>query len=125
MIRSSAGHSNDISGSSVRIPKAPVWSTVISIRWTDPFCSGWPWEFAFGSELGCFVVERSSASLGEPLVTIRSVVADSLLVLLEKPRAVHGTKLANEDGSGFLIEFGGEFHGSEMMSMGLRVDTIK
>jgi hypothetical protein len=44
--------------------------------------------------------------------------------LLEKPGVVHGTKLANEDGFGFLIEFGGECHGSEMMSMGLRKDII-
>ena len=95
------------------------------MRRTDPFRSGGSWELALGGELGCFVVERSSASLDEPLMTIRGVVADSLLVLLEKPRAVHGTKLANEDGSGFLIEFGGEFHGNEMMSMELRVDTIR
>jgi hypothetical protein len=45
--------------------------------------------------------------------------------LLEKPGAVHWAKFADEDGFGFLIEFGGECHGSEMMSIGLRSVTIR
>ncbi len=63
--------------------------------------------------------------LAEPLVAVFGVVAESFLVLLEKPGVVHWAKLTDEDGFGFLIEFGSECHGSEIMSIGLRSVTIR
>jgi hypothetical protein len=54
------------------------------------------------------------------MVTINGVVPYFLFVLLDKPGVVHGAKLADEYGFGFLIELGGECHGSETMSMGLK-----
>jgi uncharacterized protein YneR len=45
--------------------------------------------------------------------------------LLDEAGVVHGAKLADEDGLRFLIEFGGECHGSETMSMGLRANIVK
>ncbi len=113
-----------LSGFRYRISTFPEFWTLESIRRTEQFCSGRAREFAVGDELGCLLVEGSGAFLAEPMVTVSGVVAESFFVLLEKPGVVHGTKLANEDGFGFLIEFGGECHGSEMMSMGLRKDII-
>lgn len=53
------------------------------------------------------------AFLAEPLVTVSGVVPCSLFLLLDEPGVVHGAKLADEDGFGFLIELGTECHGSE------------
>lgn len=65
-------------------------------------------------------MEDSGAFLTKPLVTVSGVVAGSLLIWLDEPGLVHGAKLANEDGFGFLIVFGGECHGSETMEIGGR-----
>jgi len=69
-------------------------------------------------------VKGADAFLAEPLVSVSGVVPFSLIVLLDEPGVVHGAKLADKDGFGFLIEFGGECHGSETMSMGLRTDAF-
>ncbi len=61
----------------------------------------------------------SGAFVSEPLIAVAGIVPGSLFVLLDLPDGVHGTKLTDEDGFGFLIGFGGECHGSETMSMGL------
>ena len=47
----------------------------------------------------------------EPLLAVLSVVSDAFLVLLEEPGVVHRAELTEEDGFGFLVEFGGERHG--------------
>lgn len=52
-------------------------------------------------------MEGAGDLLAEPLMTVSAVVPGSLFVLLDDPGVVHGAKLADEDGFGFLIEFGG------------------
>jgi hypothetical protein len=99
------------------------WSW-ISIVLGERFCAGRAWDFAIGGKTRGLFVEGPGAFLAEPLVAVAGVVARSLFVLLDEPGVVHGTQLADEDGFGFLIEFGGEGHGSETMSMGLRMLTI-
>jgi len=42
------------------------------------------------------------------LVAVAGVVAISPLISLPEPGVVHGAKLADEDGFGFLVEVGGE-----------------
>lgn len=69
-------------------------------------------EFAFGGKPCGLFVEGQGTFLAQPLVAVAGVVAGSLLVLLDEPGVVHGSQLADEDGFGFLIEFGGEGHGS-------------
>jgi hypothetical protein len=96
----------------------------ISIHWSEQSRSGWAWKFASGSELGCLHVEGAGTFIAEPLMAVAGVVPGSFFVLLDEPGVVHGTKLTDEDGFGFLIELGSECHGSETMSMGLRTDTF-
>jgi len=50
-------------------------------------------------------------------MAVAGVVAGSLLILLDEPGAVHGAELGDQDGFGFLVEFGGACHGSETMSI--------
>lgn len=74
--------------------------------------------------MGCLFVQGPGILHAEPLMSVVGVVAESLFVLPEEPGEIHGAKLAEEDRFGFLIEFGCECHGSEMMSIGLSKDTI-
>ena len=95
-----------------------------SILRGEQFRASWTREFSGGGELGCLFVQDLSVFLTQPLMTVAGVVASSLLILLDKPGVVHGAKLADEDGFGFLVQFGGECHGSETMSIGFRRVTM-
>ena len=88
------------------------------------FCPDRAREFAFGSKLGRLLMQGLGVFLAELLMTVIGIVAETFLILLEEPGIVHRAKLTEEDGFGFLIQFGGECHGSEVMSIGLRSDTI-
>ena len=88
------------------------------------FCACRVWKISIGGKKGGLFMDRTGALIAEPLVTITGIVALPFFVLLDEAGVVHGTQLANEDGFGFLIEFGGECHGSDTMSMGLRMLTI-
>ena len=57
--------------------------------------------------MGSPFVEACGAFLTEPLMAVVGVVAGSFFILLDEPGVAHGAKLANEDGFGLLVEFGG------------------
>jgi predicted transposase YbfD/YdcC len=97
-----------------------VFSNLLLTVRAVEFCPDRAREFAVGRKLGRLFMQGPGALLSEPLVAVLGVVAESFFILLEKPGVVHVGKLADEDGFGFLIEFGGECHSSGMMSIGLR-----
>ena len=66
--------------------------------------------------LGCFATQ--------PMLAIIGVVASPSLKLLEKTGAIHGAKLSKKDRFGFPVQFRGECHDSEMMSIGLAAGII-
>jgi hypothetical protein len=87
---------------------------------TSNFARSGAREFAGGGELGSLFMQGPGAFLTEPLVAVAGVIADSLLILLDELGVVHGAKPADQDGFGFLVQFGGECHGSETMEIGGR-----
>jgi hypothetical protein len=88
-----------------------------SILRCEQFCARRAREIAGGGEVGGLFMQGSGAFLTEPLMMVAGVVAGSPVILLDEPGVVHGTKLADQDGFGFLVQFGGECHGSETMSI--------
>ena len=85
------------------------------------FCATRACEFAGGGgELGGLFMQGPGVFLTGPLMAVAGVVAGSFLILLDEPGVVHGAKLADEDGFGFLVEFGGVCHGSETKEIGGR-----